>query len=380
MDATATAPFLRFFQDLQDPRRHNIRHMFTDILTIAIIAVLCRCDDWDEVVVWARNYQDWLKTVLVLPHGIPCADTFRRVFARIDPQAFERCFVAWTGALAGAIKGQIVAIDGKALRGSFEHAWDSQRIHLVSAWAAQNQLVLGQLAVEDKSNEITAIPKLLELLKLDGATVTIDAMGCQREIATAIREKEAHYVLAVKDNQPTLNDKVRKLLDEAMLEQFAQVNHGYFEETSGGHGRIETRRVWVTDEVQWLGKDLLESWTDLSSIAVVEATRQVIGSDRPSVERRYFISSHRGTDAAAMAAAIRGHWGVENRLHWQLDVTFKEDASRLHKDQGAQNFSRVRRVVLNLLKKAPSERRMSLRLKRFRCLIDRPYLLSVLSQ
>jgi predicted transposase YbfD/YdcC len=383
MDAQATAPFLRFFKDLKDPRRHNVRHVFTDILTIAILAVLCRADDWDEVVLWAEAEAGFLRTILALPHGIPCPDTFARVFARIDPAAFERCFIDWTAALAGSLRGEVVAIDGKALRRSFQHAWDKQMIHLVSAWAAGNQLVLGQLAVDDKSNEITAIPKLLALLDLAGATVTIDAMGCQREVAAAIVDKGADYVLAVKENQPTLAAKVAGLLDEAVLDKFDGMSHGCFEETCGGHGRIETRRVWVTDEVKWLGKELLALWPGLASLAVVEATRQVIGGKR-SVERRYYISSRTGastgTDAAAMAAAIRGHWGVENRLHWQLDVTFGEDDSRLRTGDGAENFSRLRRLTLNLLKKAPGKKRQSLKRKRYQCSLDRKYLLTVLSQ
>jgi predicted transposase YbfD/YdcC len=402
MDATATAPFLRHFDDLKDPRRHNVRHVFTDILTIAILAVICTADDWDDVVVWAKARHDWLKTFLALPKGIPSPDTFARVFARLDPDAFERCFIAWTGDLARAMGGgngdggkgdgnDVVAIDGKTLRRSFGHAWERQTIHLVSAWAADHQLVLGQLAVDDKSNEITAIPKLLDLLSLTGSTVTIDAMGCQREIAGKIREKKAHYVLPVKENQPTLHDRVRKLLDEARLEKFAGVSHGYFEETGAGHGRIETRRVWVSDEVKWLGEELLGQWPDLSSIAMVESIREVPAAagkrdvsaatataKARTIERRYFISSHAGVDAAAMARRVRGHWGVENRLHWQLDMTFGEDASRIHKDHGAQNVSRLRRLALNLLKRAPGKG--SLKGKRFRCSLDQAYLLSVLSQ
>jgi predicted transposase YbfD/YdcC len=378
MDAQATAPLLRFFKDLLDPRRHNVRHMFTDILTIALLGVLCRCNDWSEVVLWARAEIQFLSSILTLRNGIPSTDTFRRVFSRIHPQAFEACFVNWMNAVAGELKGQVVAIDGKSLRHSFEHAWDKQMIHLVSAFVAGDQLVLGQLAVDGKSNEITAIPKLLDLLDINGAMVTIDAMGCQREIAAAIVAKRADYVLAVKENQPVLHEKVTLLLDEAKLDKFEGVSHGYFEQTSGGHGRIETRKVWVTDEVKWLGQELLAQWKDLSSVAMVESTRDLAGT--VSVERRYFISSRSGVDAAAMAGAIRGHWGVENHLHWQLDMTFGEDASRLRKDHGAENFSRLRRVTLNLLKTAPGEKRQSIKNKRFRCSIDRKYLFTVLSQ
>lgn len=379
MDAQATAPFLRFFSTLQDPRRHNVRHMFTDILTIAILAVLCKSNDWEEVVCWADAEAEFLKSILPLPNGIPRADTFERVFARINPRAFEACFNAWSANLAGTLQDQVVAIDGKSLRRSFQHAWDKQMIHMVSAFATDHQLVLGQLTVDSKSNEIVAIPKLLTLLDIKGATVTIDAMGCQRQIASDIRAGKANYVLAAKENQPVLHEKVSKLLDEAMLEKFEGMRHGYSEQTTGGHGRIETRKVWVTDEVKWLGKELLEQWKDLSSVAMVESTRRVSGQ-KDSVERRYYISSRKGVDAPAMARAIRAHWGVENQVHWQLDVSFGEDASRLRKDHGAENFSRLRRVTLNLLKNAPHPKRQSIKTRRYRCSIDKKYLLTVLSQ
>jgi predicted transposase YbfD/YdcC len=384
MDAQATAVFLRFFLDLKDPRRHNVRHVFTDLLTIAILAVLCKSDDWTEVVEWARANQAWLATFLVLPKGIPGADTFRRVFARIDPAGFERCFVNWTRALAEVCGGRLVALDGKTLRRSFAHAWARQGVHLVSAWCVQNQLVLGQLAVDSKSNEITALPALLDLLDLKGALVTIDAIGCQREIAQKIvGDKQADYVLAVKENQPTLHQKVTGLLDAAMLDGFAGMRHDFFRQNDEGHGRVETRKVWVTDEVHWLGESLLKLWPGLASVAVVESVRQDLGDTAGKVtcERRYFISSLKGCKpgtARRMAWAVRGHWGVENRLHWRLDMSFREDESRLRVGHGAQNFSRLRRIVMNKLKSDP--RKVSLKVKRYRCSIDRDYLLERLRQ
>jgi len=384
MDAQATAVFLRFFLDLKDPRRHNVRHVFTDLLTIAILAVLCKSDDWAEVVEWARANHAWLATFLVLPKGIPCVDTFRRVFARIDPAGFERCFVNWTRALAEACRGRLIALDGKTLRRSFAHAWDRRGIHLVSAWCVQNQLVLGQLAVDSKSNEITALPALLDLLDLKGALLTIDALGCQREIAQKIvGDKQADYVLAVKENQPTLHQKVKGLLDAAMLDGFAGMSHDFFGQTDDGHGRVEGRKVWVTDEVRWLGEELMGLWPGLASIAVVESVRQDLGDTGGKVtrERRYFISSLKGCKPGAarrMAQAVRGHWGVENQLHWRLDMSFREDESRLRVGHGAQNFSRLRRIVLNKLKSDP--RKVSLKVKRYRCSIDRDYLLERLRQ
>jgi predicted transposase YbfD/YdcC len=385
MDAQATAVFFGFFADLPDPRRHNVRHLFSDILTIAILAVMSRADDWSEIVLYARSRETWLATFLSLPNGIPCEDTFRRVFARINPDAFEQCFIRWTTALAEAAgeapEGRLIPIDGKTLCHSFLHAWNKQGLHLVSAWCQHNQIVLGQLAVEAKSNEITAIPKLLAMLNIRKAVVTIDAMGCQREIAGQIKSQGGDYVLAVKDNQPTLHEKVRKLLDEAVLDGFAGMSHGYDEQSNQGHGRIETRKVWVTDEVKWLGPELLALWPGLSSVARVESTRQDLGdmSGKISVERRYYIASLKGTDAGKMAGAIRGHWSVENKLHWRLDMAFREDDSRLRKDHSAENFSRLRRIAMNQLRKRP-DKKISLKGQRFLCSLDPDYLLKRLQQ
>lgn len=384
MDAQATEGFLRFFLDLPDPRRHNVRHLFTDILTIAILAILCKSDDWTEVVEWARVKRSWLETLLALPNGIPCADTFRRVFARIDPAAFERCFINWTKALAVSMEGKLIAVDGKTLRRSFDHAWNKQQaLHLVSAWCGENQLVLGQLAVRDKSNEITAIPALLELLMIKGALVSTDAMGCQREIAGKIRAKKADYLLAVKDNQPILHEKVQVLCREMVLDQtkgLSGMRYDFTSSTEQGHGRIETRKLWVTDQVHCLGQELLGQWQDLASIMLVESTRQDLGdpAGKITTEQRYYISSVKGCDAKKMAHAVRGHWGVENQLHWRLDMSFREDESRIRKGDGAQNFSRVRRIVINLLKNDP--RKVSLKVKRYRCSIDLEYLLERLKQ
>lgn len=384
MDAQATAVFLRPFLELKDPRRHNVRHVFTDLLSIAILAVLCKSDDWIEVVEWAKAQRAWLKTFLALPNGIPSADTFRRVFARIDPAGFERCFSAWTATLAGTLAGKLVSLDGKTLRHSFEHAWAKhQALHVVSAWCSDNELVLGQIATDAKSNEITAIPALLDLLGIQGAIISIDAMGCQREVAAKIVDKQADYLLAVKDNQPALCQKVQALADEAMLEQAKGMDgmrYGYHEQTEQGHGRVETRRVCVTDEVQGLGPDLLGQWKGLAAVAVVESTRQDLGdpTGKVSVERRYYITSIAGCDAERTGRLIRGHWGVENQLHWRLDMSFREDESRLRKGHGAQNFSRLRRIVINKLKNDP--RKVSLKVKRYRCSIDREYLIERLRQ
>jgi len=355
MDAQATREILRFFDGIEDPRAANARHLLTDVLSIAILAVFCGAQGWAAVETWGRGNHPWLKTFLLLPHGIPAHDTFDRVFGLLDPLAFEKAFNAFTASLTQGGQGLFLAVDGKTLRRSWKKAWSKTPVHLVSAFAAGNQLVLGQLACDAKSNEITAIPRLLALLELSGLTVTIDAMGCQREIAAQIRAQQGHYLLAVKDNQPTLHAKVKGLLDEAILENFAALKHGYHEQAEPGdnHGRSEKRRVWVTDQVHWLGEDLLRQWPGLSSLVVVETVRQDLGdlSGQVSCQRRYFISSHGGCDARRMAQGIREHWGIENRLHWQLDVSMNEDQCRLRMRHGAENFSRLRRIVINKLKR-----------------------------
>jgi predicted transposase YbfD/YdcC len=353
MEAQATLGLLRFFRTIPDPRAANARHPMSDILSIAILAVLCGSESWAAVEAWGLGNLNWLATFLELPHGIASHDTFDRVFAMLDPLGFEKCFNEWVAALTQEGRGLFIAVDGKTLRHSWKQAWSKTPVHLVSAFVSQNKLVLGQIATESKSNEITAIPKLLAMLNLAGATVTIDAMGCQREIAAQIIERKGHYILAVKDNQPRLHEKVNGLLDEAILDGFKGIRHAYDEQTDDGHGRIETRRVWVTDEVHWLGEDMLQQWPGLASVAAVESTRQNLGDVTGKVtrERRYFISSHAGIDAKRMARGIRLHWGVENGLHWCLDVAMREDECRLRIDHGAENFSRLRRIALNKLKR-----------------------------
>lgn len=365
-----------YFRDLPDPRGVNSLHPLSDMIVIAICAVICGADGWVQVEQFGRAKQKFFASFLELPRGIPSHDTFGRVFARLHPEAFEHCFTAWTAALAQAPGEKLVSIDGKAIRRSFLHAWDkSGMAHLVSAFVSANRLVFGQLAVEDKSNEIKAIPKLLELLDLQGTTVTIDALGCQKNIAAQIVKGRGHYFLAVKENQPRLYQKVQALMGEALLDGFQGMEHDYYEEVDGGHGRVETRRLWCTSEVQWLG-GLRKEWPGLGLLVVVEARREILG--KVSIERRYYISNRAKATAAQAAAAIRGHWGIENQLHWSLDVSFAEDDSRIRQGHGAENFSRLRRIALNRLQQETS-RKVGIKTKRLIAGWDHDYLLGLLT-
>jgi predicted transposase YbfD/YdcC len=388
MDVTAAGGFLRFFDDLPDPRAVNRIHKLHDLIVIAVMAVICGADGWTQVALFGRSKRKWLATFLELPGGIPSHDTFGRVFALLDPDAFERCFLAWMSALVELSGGRLVAIDDKSIRRSFEHAWDkSGMAHLVSALVCQggNRMVFGQVAVQDKSNEITAIPKLLELMDLKGAVVTIDAIGTQREIARQIIQGQGDYVLCVKENQPELHEKVKTLLDEAALGNIDGLSVGRFAQTREDHGRIETRRAWIVNDTASLGKPLLDLWPGLAtgSLTTIERVRQDLGdlSGQTSIERHYYISSLGCCDdkvARTIAGYIRGHWAVENNLHWQLDVSFREDERRIRKGHGAENFSRLSRIALNLLKQDASVK-AGIKGKRLNAGWDHDYLLKLIS-
>lgn len=361
------------FKNLTDPRveRHK-RHSLEDILLLTICAFICGADSWTDVEVFGHAKADWFKTFLALPNGIPSHDTLGRVFARLDPEAFRECFVAWMDAVAELTQGEVVAIDGKTLRRSYDRAGDKSAIHMVSAWAADNGVVLGQYKTQEKSNEITAIPALLKLLALDGCVVTIDAMGCQKAIAGAIRAQNADYVLALKGNQSTLHDDVKRFFDTGLETNF----HGYPVDThhtvDADHGRIESRRYWTVSAIDWL--EGREAWPGLNSIGMVESQREV--GDQITTERRYFISS-RTSNAAQFGHAVRAHWGIENRLHWTLDVAFREDECRVRKDHGPDNMAMLRHLTLNLLRQETTHKR-GIKSKRLKAGWDQPYLLKVL--
>jgi predicted transposase YbfD/YdcC len=375
MDAQAAAGIPRAFESLPDPRRHNVRHKFLDIITIAFFAIISGCDDWCAVAAYGRSKFKWIATFLELPHGIASHDTFSEVFSRLNPDAFEDCFRAWMQSMVELSGGKLVAIDGKSIRRSFEHGWDkSGMAHLVSAFVQANHMVFAQEKTDGKGKELEAIEKLLRVLDLKGAVVSIDAIGCQREIAAFIIEAKADYVLQVKGNQSHLQQAIVTLIDDAMLDRFKGMRSDHHQQTDGDHGRVETRTVYVTWDVELLG-EIVGKWPGLKSIAVVDSTRDVDG--KIGQERHYYISSLDGRRTARQFAGyIRGHWSVENNLHWQLDVSFNEDQRRIRKGHGAENFSRMCRLALNLLKREPSQK-LGIANKRKMCGWDNDYLLKV---
>ena len=359
------------FGMLEDPRVvGRSDHDLLDILTIAILAVICGAKGWEDIEDWAIDHDAWLRTFLRLRNGIPQHDCYRRVFAALDPVGFAQSFTQWMQALVGSTAGKLVAIDGKTMRRSFDHARGRSALHVVSAWVAANGVSLGQVVTDAKSNEITAIPALLDLLDIRGAVVSIDAMGCQKAIASKIADRGADYLLALKDNHPTAHQEVATYFADAIG---TPTVHSHTS-TDGGHGRVEVRRVHVTTDVAWFA-DRAE-WKGLKSFVMVESERHV--GTKVQRESRYFLCSLMTTDAAAMGVYVRDHWSIENSLHWTLDVTFREDDCRIREGHGPQNFALLRKLALVLLKRTPFGRRS---LTQRQKLADRnyDYLLSVLA-
>lgn len=372
MEQIPTPALIDHFAGLEDPRiERQKRHKLIDILVIAVCAVLCGAESFPAIEDFGHARYEWLKQFLELPNGIPSHDTFNRVFRLLNPVKFQTYFLNWIQAVATVIEGEVVAVDGKRLRRSFEKATAKSAIHMVSAWATEQGLVLGQCEVDKKSNEITAIPQLLELLELKGCIVTIDAMGCQRAIARQVVESEADYVLTVKGNQKTLHQDIQALFEASGGEEAAGGAWDYYEQHGRGHGREETRRYWITSEITALQEQ--HAWPGVHSVGKVEATRVCQG--KTSTESRFYLTSLEA-DAPPFAHAVRAHWGIENRLHWSLDVTFREDYSRLRKGHGPENFAVLRHIALNLLRREPSPK--SLPRKRLACALDPDYLLQVL--
>lgn len=387
MNRRAVGSITEHFKSLPDPRVERTKqHLLQDILTIAICAVICGADSWVEIEQFGEAKKKWFRTFLRLPNGIPSHDTFGRVFAALDPEIFAQCFSKWIAAVSKVTKGSVVAIDGKTLRRSFDTGSQKAAIHMVSAWADSNQIVLGQVKTEQKSNEITAIPKLLKMLELSGCIVTIDAMGCQKKIASHIIDKGADYVLSLKGNQGTMEAEVREFFDWAVASAFKDVQHDFFETIEKDHGREEIRRYWSTSEVGWF--EDRDQWRGLFSFGMVETERRI--KEAVSRERRFYISSLNGRNAKTFAHAVRSHWGIENKLHWVLDVAFREDDSRVRmvsvstsnhfpkvKDHSAANFCTLRQIALNLLKQEKTAK-VGIKIKRNKSGWSEDYLLKVL--
>ena len=375
MDGQATKGLISFFQDIPDHRARNRQFRLIDLFAIAVMAVICDAQDWTDVATFARIRKEWLDTFMELPGRTPSSSTFRRMFRRLNPDAFEKAFEAWIGSFGVTLSGQHVCIDGKTLRQSFEHAWDKGSMaHMVSAFITADGKVVSQVQCSGKGKELEAIKHLLTLMDAHNAVVTIDALGCQEEIAAQITRAGGDYVLAVKDNQPSLHQAMERNIGEMILDGFKDVPHGKHVTTNGGHGRTEIRRLWVLNSFDWL--PMRDQWPGLRSLVVAESQRKLSGSQTCSVERRCFISSIANPDAESMAQYVRGHWGIENNLHWQLDMTFREDESRIRTGHGAENFSRLRRMALNILKADPQK--MSVKTKRKAAGWDPGYLVSLL--
>ncbi len=364
------------FATLADPRiGHAKRHLLLDILVIAICAILCGADSWVEIELWGRANRKWLETFLALPNGIPSHDTFGRVFARLDPKQFERCFLEWVRAVSKLTQRQVVAIDGKKLRRSHDRTCGQKAITMVSAWATANQLVLGQVKVKPRSNERTALPELLRILELTGCIVTIDAMGSDPKVAAQIVAKGADYLLAIKENQGQLDEDLRDLFGGYLEANFDRVPHGYCK-TVDKHGRLEIRECWTVSD-----PDSLEfvrrrgNWPNLRTLVMVRAEQQREG--KRSVETRYFVTSVEN-NAKLLLRVVRRHWGIENGLHWVLDIDFREDESRVRKDNAPENFSVLRHIAINLLKQE-STLKVGIKAKRMAAAWDRAYLLRLLS-
>ena len=375
MESAQATSLISIFSELKDPRIDRTkRHSLIDIITITICAVAPGADSWVDVELFGKSKKEWLSGFLELPNGIPSHDTFGRVFSMLDAEAFQSCFVKCVKSVSEVTQGQIIAIDGKTLRRSHYSGAGKSAIHMVNAWASANNLVLGQVKVDDKSNEITAIPKLLEMLEVTGCVVTI---GCQTEIARAIDSRGADYVLALKGNQGQLYSDVVDMFEYGAQTEFADIESDWFETVEKSHGRVEKRRCRTISSAEFIAyANDTKRWTHLKSVAMVESERDIGG--KVSSERRYYISSL-GGNAKRMLEAVRGHWGVENSVHWILDVSFGEDGCRVRKGNGAEIFAALRRMALNMLKREDTLK-VGIAAKRKKAGWGNDYLLKVLSQ
>ncbi len=375
-EAIGPEPIVKHFGDLEDPRVDRVkRHELLDIIVITLCAVVCGADNWVEIEEFGKAKRDWFAGFLRLPNGIPSHDTFGRVFGLLDPERFAECFTAWVDQVRELTQGEVVAIDGKTLRGCHDRGRGKTPLHMVSAWASENHLVLGQTRTSAHSNEITAIPELLSLLELKGCLITIDAMGCQKNIARQIVDGGSDYLLSVKSNQGELHQNIKDVFACAEREGYGGV--AYHEQVSNGHGRLERRKCWViTDPAELSYVDPGGQWAGLRSVAKVSYQREA-DSGRPE-DTRYYICSY-PAEASPLLKAARAHWGIENSLHWVLDMAFDEDRSRVRTGHADQNLAVVRHLVLNLLKRDTSAK-VGIKAKRKKAGWDYDYLLKIISQ
>lgn len=362
----------RYFGELPDPRSgQNVRHPLLSVVSIAICALICGADNWVDVEMFGHAKRGWLESFLALPHGIPSHDTFGRVFRYLNPEAFAASFQAWTEALCQLTAGEVVAVDGKQVRRSKDGLLGREAIHLVNVWASDNQLVLAQEQVTDHSSETKVIPKLLQLLDLEGSVVTVDSLSCQPDVAAAIVAQKADYVMAVKENQPTLWHDVQAAFEPTTRDQ----QPDYAQMVNKDHGRLEIRRCWASGDAEVVAFIAdYKQWPGLRTLVKVQLERRF--PEKTEQHSRYFISSL-PPDAQRLLMVVRAHWQIENGLHWVLDIAFREDESRVHKDHGPRNFAVLRQIALNLLKRERSLK-VGVKAKRLRAGWDEPYLLKVL--